>query len=1080
LSLTSPEGLFDSLEAKIAEFAVIYNWSSGVKFIQDFVDSNQPTDKRVFELLGDCLYNLAYQQASRNDFTKIILRAMEAYEKCSDDQRTKARSAYCAYLASDDPESKRVAIINQSIPLAKKMIERLGPAEVTETIRAKAYLEFAQYLLAGQFYVWNDQETKEMQQDIASICEAIIEDFGHSQPEIVIPLALAADPMIYDLRSSREIDEVRKNAIVERFDSLVTRIIEPGKRTKDSRLACTSLVLEGIQLVFTGKLMRAREVFSSALEFAGKTQDRSLIGLCYEFQAFIFRFLQNSLDDRPEERKLLLRQELDVTEKAIAHLGIDRQPLFFWSYYYRVWAYISLAYDSEKLEEKIQLVDMAIDTARIAIDFEKSIPRFNTIEQVLCEALRYKSQLVSEPSDRKDLLNEARQNIMAPIQTNEKFPSYADDWNLGVCYNYLGKVTSDLAEFDSNQNEKEKHLREASEQIRHSVELCRNSAFGKGGGRAKTTNYEENLADTLFKLYMETKLRSDAEAALQVYETVAQQYYESKLFGRTAPIVWRIAETYDSIGEFEKSSVSFVKSSEFYEQAAKSEKSLEKRFSQLSSYMRAWSLIEDARLLHSDEKYHLASVKLSEASSILEVTESFKHLSKHYLAFATMEEAEELSRKESNSESALSFGKAKGEFEESKSEILNLKSAKSNEEIELDQWLELSETRASYCQARKLLEDAKSLDKAGETRQSMSKYRLSSESLRQLGKREASEEDKVEVEALALSCDGWAMMKEAEYTASPELYTKAAELFLEAKNKKPGQKFVLSCLANSSICQAFAAGMKFKQSRDTTLYSDIKNHLGVASQYYEEAGFEIASDWTRATEALFDALAYLAGAEREIDPQKKTQMYHLAEKHLELSARRYGDIGFDKKRQEVLRHLKTARENRELLISPMEALAQSPTVSSSPVNFTRDQAVGLERFEVANLTGNISLSTKQTNVGSSIRIDIDLANIGKTPALLMKIDNIAPVLGFEIETEKNPHRFLESSTSIAVDLKGKRVEYLKAHEMSLHFLAKSKGNFEIKPKVLFVDELGKYRSYEFEAQTIEVKELGFMGWAKGK
>jgi hypothetical protein len=41
-------------------------------------------------------------------------------------------------------------------------------------------------------------------------------------------------------------------------------------------------------------------------------------------------------------------------------------------------------------------------------------------------------------------------------------------------------------------------------------------------------------------------------------------------------------------------------------------------------------------------------------------------------------------------------------------------------------------------------------------------------------------------------------------------------------------------------------------------------------------------------------------------------------------------------------------------------------------------------------------------------------------------------------------------------------------------------SYEIKPKILFVNELGKYRSYHFEPQSIEVKELGFMGWAKGK
>jgi hypothetical protein len=33
---------------------------------------------------------------------------------------------------------------------------------------------------------------------------------------------------------------------------------------------------------------------------------------------------------------------------------------------------------------------------------------------------------------------------------------------------------------------------------------------------------------------------------------------------------------------------------------------------------------------------------------------------------------------------------------------------------------------------------------------------------------------------------------------------------------------------------------------------------------------------------------------------------------------------------------------------------------------------------------------------------------------------------------------------------------------------------------LFVDNSGKYCTYDLEPQSVEVKELGFMGWAKGK
>ncbi len=35
------------------------------------------------------------------------------------------------------------------------------------------------------------------------------------------------------------------------------------------------------------------------------------------------------------------------------------------------------------------------------------------------------------------------------------------------------------------------------------------------------------------------------------------------------------------------------------------------------------------------------------------------------------------------------------------------------------------------------------------------------------------------------------------------------------------------------------------------------------------------------------------------------------------------------------------------------------------------------------------------------------------------------------------------------------------------------------PRVLFVDEKGNYRSYEFEPVALNVTELGIAGWLKG-
>ena len=66
-----------------------------------------------------------------------------------------------------------------------------------------------------------------------------------------------------------------------------------------------------------------------------------------------------------------------------------------------------------------------------------------------------------------------------------------------------------------------------------------------------------------------------------------------------------------------------------------------------------------------------------------------------------------------------------------------------------------------------------------------------------------------------------------------------------------------------------------------------------------------------------------------------------------------------------------------------------------------------------------------------------------------------------------------------INMKGKRLEYLKTDEVKIALKAMQKGSYELKPRILFVDEKGNYKSYEFEPTEITVKELGISGWIKG-
>jgi hypothetical protein len=116
----------------------------------------------------------------------------------------------------------------------------------------------------------------------------------------------------------------------------------------------------------------------------------------------------------------------------------------------------------------------------------------------------------------------------------------------------------------------------------------------------------------------------------------------------------------------------------------------------------------------------------------------------------------------------------------------------------------------------------------------------------------------------------------------------------------------------------------------------------------------------------------------------------------------------------------------------------------------------------------------EIGVGSGFTLELELANVGKTPATLLKLENVI-VDGIEIDKEKISHRIEDNY----LDMKGKRLDYLKTHEVKIPLRAKRRGVFQLGPRILFVDEKGNYRSFEFEPTSVTVKELGISGWLKG-
>jgi hypothetical protein len=200
---------------------------------------------------------------------------------------------------------------------------------------------------------------------------------------------------------------------------------------------------------------------------------------------------------------------------------------------------------------------------------------------------------------------------------------------------------------------------------------------------------------------------------------------------------------------------------------------------------------------------------------------------------------------------------------------------------------------------------------------------------------------------------------------------------------------------------------------------------------------------------------------------------------LQTSAGSFMRAEHPEKTDQVLGLLEKVKKERELALSLVELL-HAPTVVSTTTSFaspapTREEAVGSERFEHADIQANLIIRQKDLKIGENLSIELELVNAGKGFALLTKVTEIIPK-GFELAEKPETYRVEDSY----LNLKGKRLDPLKTEEVKLVLKPTVQGTFSLKPTVLYLDENGKYKSHEPEPVMIVVKELGIKSWLKGE
>jgi len=1059
---------------------------------KDFVKSGE-----ISERIGLC-YERASLQAEKNEefrkraelASKFYMKAAELFLKSGGSQgqggssKCKAMAEYIDSWLATDP-SKKKKLLDSCWKLEKDALKIYKEVE-DKSKYVKTSNELLRCLLDRSYLApdWHDlnrtlEEAVNTGENVISTCSELGDNY-----ELSRAYCLTSLHCFYATNVS-EVEEKTKE-LGQKCLSYAQRSLELSQKTGDRYLFAMSNWAAAVStLFFSDKVGSSLEYAEEMLRQGMAIKDNYISGVASYQLAFINYWIVPTEED-PDKIRSGYEKVMKHAENAIHHLSMISHDYFLATTYHPyVESYYCLACEVEtNIEKKRVLLERAIKAGRKGLEHARQSGSPDAIGSnlhALSKALYSLSSMETKITERKKLLEEALIHREEYVSVVEKaFPS--SYWVRGVGKNYEALIRAELAKVETEKESKMGHLKSAVSSMDDCLKLCQKWATIYPQTRlfAVLGEYYNWFGGILSQLHLLTGDAQVLNNSIEAYEGAISVYKKADLPSRLAEAHWRIALLHDQLRQHIKASENFESASSWYETSAGKIHQLKEFYSDYANYMRAWSEIEKAKLTHSQEKYSQSRIHYEKCAGYLDSSKLWKYLAPNYSAWAFLEHAEDLSRNEQSQEAIQVFKQTAQLFARAKStleaEIDRITGPEEKEEAK--DLIKACNCRTEYCTTRVSLEEARIYDKEGENLLSAEKYASTAKMLEKLLEVMETESDRREIMPLIYMCQAWQKMVLGEEKAQAEFYTEASELFLKAKECSLNDRTSLLALGNHAFCKALEFGTIFESSKDGAHFMKAKQYLDNASNYYLRAGHENSAVWINATQVLFDAYVYMGQAEVELDPQKKHERYLLAEKCLERVAALYEKAGYIGKKHEIEKSLERVKEKREFIFSLGEVLkAPSITLSMAGVlapTLSHEDPVGLQRFEHADIQANLIVHDKEIIVGEDVEFELELANAGKGSALLMRVEGIVPK-GFEMTRKPETYRLEDGF----LNMKGKKLGPLKTEEVKYILKATTKGTFPLKPRILYQDETGDYKSHEPPQATITVKELGIWRWIRG-
>jgi tetratricopeptide (TPR) repeat protein len=1052
---------------------------------------------KLHERLGYAFYRAAFQAENNSVFNERMRQAVAAYEKAKEFYerlsgsvktprilRSDAMTTFIGYWLAPEAHEKK-QLIDDCWRLASEALKAFEVAgEGLEY--GKTFNQLSKSADLSFCLEWNWQPRDRVIREAAKYGEQAIKSLSALQndSELAKAYVKTADYLYvfgYFFLSREE---------QERKFEKARGYWQKAKELSEEAAVLESLsILEGLTLEFGAGVKETLRFYQKALEYGKKTADSFIVGCAFDLLAYHTAWSCGLTED-PDERDKLGEKALQYAAEAkkqysnISFVGPGYGFLWVeepYAEYYCAWAF-----NQTEPSERRDFLKKAAEVGPRLLERAASSGYPDAVwyaHHVMGRILTSSAFIEMNSEAKNKLLEEALRHRNEMLRVIEQAAS-SMYWERGGAYGGISAVKFQLAELASDSETKRKMILEA---IKDLQECARLEAKG-------VISFErEDLAITvvgntqywcglyLNRAYELTHDKEHLAKAVEAFEEAAGYFGKFALLGRVAECHWKIAQTYDALDEYLKAAEDFDVAADTYKRAVEKVPQLKDLYQDHALYMQAWSEIEKARHYHERQEYGLAKERFDKAADLHRSLKKWSYLTPNYFAWASVEFAEELSRKEHCEEAIQAFKEAVRLFDETKKSIQNelSKIEDVDEKRMANSMIKATSVRHEYCMARIALEQARKMDKEGDHYSSSEKYSSATEAFEKIGESAESDQERREIKFTISLSRAWQKMTLAEAEASPQLYADASELFEKAKDFCPNERTKMLVLGHSHFCRALEAGTKYVDTRDAAMHVAAGKHLASASNYYIRADFLNASEYAKATKLLFDAYAYTDNAERESDPDKKAKLYTMVEKVLQTSAGSFTKAEHPEKREQVLKLLEKTREERELATSLTEVLHAPSIVSTTRVltapTPTHEEAVGSERFEHADIQANLIVHQKELQVGEDLKLEIELVNAGRGPAVLVKLSDIIPT-GFELVDKPEIYRVEDSY----LNMKGKRLDSLRPEEIKITLKPKNQGIFQLKPRISYLDENGKYRFYEPEPVSITVKELGIKGWLKGE